>query len=161
MISRRGVVAGAAVALAGCSDYGVDARAAERHTRDRLNETRTEAGVGALTASETLATAAREHARDMHERDFYAHTNPDGEAPEDRVACGAGENIHRGEIGPLESNDGETWLTDDPEQLAGYLIRDWTLSEEHYQNMIDPDWRRVGIGIAVESGSFFAVSMFC
>ena len=105
--------------------------------------------------------AARAHARDMHERGFYDHVNPDGEAPEDRVACGAGENIHRGELGPMETADGKTWYTREPDDMAGYLVRDWQLSEPHRRNLLDPQWRQQGVGIVVDGNHFFGVAMFC
>lgn len=163
---RRAVVVAAVGLTAGCVDAVMpkspQPREAERLAADGINDVRAEAGVERLPVAATLREAAREHARDMSERDFYDHVNPDGEAPEDRVACGAAENIHRGEIGPLETQDEETWYTREPAEMAGYLVRGWRLSEPHRQNMTQPDYRQLGVGIYVGSDNeFFASAMFC
>lgn len=39
----------------------------------------------ALAVVPTLSNAARDHSRDMDNRDFFAHTNPDGDRPWDRA----------------------------------------------------------------------------
>jgi len=162
---RRTVLAAVpTVALAGCAGVGGGPDSAESETliREAINDERQEVGVGPLTASDTLAEAAREHSRDMHEREFYAHKNPDGQQPWDRAACNAAENIHRGEIGPMENRGGsQTWYTDDAEGLAGYVAEGWRLSPEHYRLMVDNGYQSVGVGVFVDDGEFFATAMFC
>lgn len=163
---RRSLLVGVAALSAGCVDAvtptSPQPREAERLAAERINDARADADVGTLPVAESLREAARAHARDMSERDFYDHVNPDGEAPEDRVACGAAENIHRGEIAPMETQDGETWYVREPDDMAGYLVRGWTLSEPHRQNMTQPDYRQLGVGIYVGGDNeFFASAMFC
>lgn len=162
---RRTLIASLAAATAGCAETvglkTAQPRVAEQRTHERLNDLRADAGQPRVPEATALVEAARAHARDMHERGFYDHVNPDGEAPEDRVSCGAGENIHRGELGPMETADGETWYTRDPGDMAGYLVRDWQLSEPHRRNLLDPQWRQQGVGIVVDGNHFFGVAMFC
>src|SRR6056297_3820240 len=162
---RRTVLAAVpTVALAGCAGVGggPDTTEAERLIRVSINGERQAAGVVSLTASDALAEAAREHSRDMHEREFYAHQNPDGQQPWDRVACNAAENIHRGEIGPMQNVGGsQTWYTDDAEELAGYVAEGWRLSREHYRLMVDGGYQSIGVGIYVDDDAFFATAMFC
>jgi len=160
---RRTALAGVAVALAGCMDTleGPDGREAEALIRESINEEREAADVAPVDSRERLQTAAREHSRDMYERDFYGHQNPDGQQPWDRVGCRASENIHRGEVGTMENPGGETYQTRVTEELARYVVEGWVGSQEHYENMVDSSWQSIGIGVHVGDGEFFATAMFC
>jgi uncharacterized protein YkwD len=163
---RRTVLAGVAVAVAGCSSSatsGPDAGAAATQLRDTINDERTSAGVGELSRSDTLAEAAREHSRDMHQREFYAHENPDGEQPWDRVPCRASENIHRGEVATDVRGYGseETFNTVTADGIAGYVITGWLNSPGHRKNMTRSQWTAIGVGIYVGADEFFATAMFC
>jgi uncharacterized protein YkwD len=55
--------------------------AAQRATLCLLNARRAEAGLPALTSSEPLAIAARDHSEDMGTRRYFAHDTPDGQEP--------------------------------------------------------------------------------
>lgn len=165
-MQRRTVLAGVAVAVAGCSSSataGPDAAAAADQLRAAINEERNAAGVAELTASDSLAEAGREHSEDMHQRGFYAHENPDGEQPWHRVPCRASENIHRGEITTelrgFESD--KTFNTTTAGGIAGYVMTGWVNSSGHYQNMTRPKWSQIGVGIYVGADEFFATAMFC
>ena len=162
---RRQALAAAAVGLAGCTTdarSGPDPRAAETAVRERINDLRAETGIGPLSSTTTLVEAARAHCRDMHRREFYGHTNPDGEEPWDRVPCRAGETIHRGELGRMANRGSDrTWYTSDPAELAGYVVEGWRLSEGHRRIMLDGQFSAVGVGIVIERGEFFCTAMFC
>lgn len=173
-MNRRQALAAAGIALAGCADAdvggtgetrvatGPDHEAAEAAIVERINAVRSEEHAGTLNVDAPLERAAREHSQDMHERDFYAHRNPDGQEPWDRVLCEAAETIHRGEIGRMENEGGgDTWQTSDPQELGGYVVEGWTLSRDHYQVMLDGAWRAMGVGVAIEDGEFFATAKFC
>ena len=59
----------------------------------------------ALTMNALLTTAARAHTYDMVNRDFFAHTNPDGDTPGDRItALGFFETV---EVSHKPGTDGE------------------------------------------------------
>ncbi len=67
---------------------------------DRVNAHRATQGCGPLTWHEPTAQVAYAHSEDMRDRDFFSHTNPDGESPFDRLrnagvswSGAAGENI--------------------------------------------------------------------
>jgi len=156
---RRQALAAAAVGLAGCTGSarsGPDPRAAETAVRERINDRRADAGIGPLTSTATLVEAARAHCRDMHAREFYGHTNPDGEAPWDRVPCRAAETIHRGEIGRMANRDSDrTWSTRQPSELAGYVVEGWARSDGHRRIMLDGQFGAVGVGVVIEAGEFF------
>lgn len=137
-------------------------RAAERLAVERINDLRAAADVDTLERDDTLVAAARAHARDMSVRGFYDHVNPDGERARDRVPCGAAETIHRGTLGPMETADDMTWYTRDPSDMAGYLVRDWHLSDPHNAILTERGFSRLGVGIYVgEDMDFFGVANFC
>lgn len=70
---------------------------------DAVNAHRRSVGCSALTWHEGVALVAETHSQDMVDRNFFGHTNPDGEDPFDRLreagiswSGGAGENIAYG-----------------------------------------------------------------
>jgi uncharacterized protein YkwD len=66
---------------------------------DRVNAHRMSRGLSALEWHPGAAAAALAHSRDMEDRGFLSHTNPEGDTPWDRLAeagityYAAGENI--------------------------------------------------------------------
>jgi len=141
---------------------GPDHEAAEAAIVERVNAVRSDEHAGTLNVDAPLERAARQHSRDMHEREFYAHENPDGQQPWDRVLCDAAETIHRGEIGRMEpEGGGETYETSDADQLAGYVVDGWQASPDHRDVLLDGTWRALGVGVAIEDGAFFATAKFC
>jgi uncharacterized protein YkwD/uncharacterized membrane protein required for colicin V production len=99
-----------------------------------VNQERAKVGVKSLTMDSTLREVARAHSRDMFERGYFSHIDPDGHDPFDRMkAAGAsftaaGENIA---YAPSLSvaHDG---LMNSP---------------GHRANILSPDFGKVGIGI--------------
>lgn len=53
---------------------------------DRVNAHRTSIGLSPLVWHSEVAAVATAHSQDMEDRDFFSHTNPDGEDPGDRLA---------------------------------------------------------------------------
>jgi uncharacterized protein YkwD len=66
---------------------------------DLMNDHRVGLGCSALTWNADVAAVAQAHSQDMVDRDYFSHTNPDGDSPFDRLAdagigfSGAAENI--------------------------------------------------------------------
>lgn len=50
-----------------------------------VNSHRDAVGCPRLVWNDEVAEVARAHSRDMVDRDFFAHTNPDGDSPADRL----------------------------------------------------------------------------
>ncbi len=84
-----------------------------------VNDHRVSVGCGTLTWSAEVASVAQAHSDDMVERDFFSHTNPDGQSPFDRLSAAgvdysrAAENIAWGYASAQAVLDG--WL-----QSAGH-----------------------------------------
>jgi uncharacterized protein YkwD len=99
-----------------------------------VNEERKKKGIHELVWSPQIVPVARRHSRDMWERKYFAHVNPDGEDPADRLTEGgveyglAGENLALAPTSDL-AHDG--------------LMN----SEGHKRNILDPNFRKIGIGV--------------
>lgn len=90
---------------------------------------------GPLEMDPLLRCAARYHSKDMVDRDFFSHDNPDGEDPWDRIAKTgygsyktAGENIAAGS------------------GTAAGVMNQWMTSDGHCANIMNPEFTEIGIG---------------
>jgi len=105
-----------------------------------VNEERAKASVKPLVIDEKLVAVARAHSKDMFNRGFFAHENPDGQSPFDRMEKGgvtfevAGENIAYAPTVELAHNG---------------LMR----SPGHRKNILNPDFGHVGYGI-IDAGIY-------
>jgi uncharacterized protein YkwD len=99
-----------------------------------VNEERTKEGLKPLVADPELARVARAHSQDMFIRGYFAHVNPDGKNPFDRMkAAGvtfraAGENLALAQTLEIA----HTNLMNSP---------------GHRANIMNPSFGRLGIGI--------------
>ncbi|WP_425444648.1 CAP domain-containing protein [Streptomyces phaeoluteigriseus] len=100
-----------------------------------VNKERAAAGCGPLTDDAKLRNAAREHSEDMAARDFFDHTNPDGADPGQRITAAGyrwstyGENIAKGQ------------------QSAASVMTSWMNSPGHRANILNCDFKNIGVGI--------------
>jgi len=89
-------------------------------------------GAKPLRVDSTIVPVARAHSRDMWERSYFSHTNPDGETSADRMARGgvkflvAGENLA---LAPTVETAHEGLMN----------------SPGHRRNILDPQFSRIGI----------------
>ncbi len=87
-----------------------------------------------LVMSGALRCAARAHAMDMSERDFFDHVNPDGDGPVERIEragyvwSAAGENIAAGAPTP---------------EMVMML---WMASDGHCTNIMSDAYTDIGVG---------------
>jgi len=92
----------------------------------------------ALTMYADLRCAARRHSRDMALRDFFDHTNPDGDGPGERIA----------ETGYSPSTWGENIAWGQPTPEA--VVAAWMNSPGHCTNIMRPAFTEIGIGHHIE-----------
>jgi uncharacterized protein YkwD len=89
---------------------------------------------GPLAMNPFLRCSARLHSKDMAERMFFAHDNPDGENPGTRmreagyVGRGWGENIAQGQRSPAE------------------VVQGWMDSDGHCSNIMNAMFNQIGVG---------------
>lgn len=110
----------------------------EQSAIDGVNKERLEAGLPPLVLSPDLCRIARAYSRDMVERKYFSHQDPDGHMVDVRTSSAGimwrnvGENIAR--------NRGFK----DPAEVA---VREWMKSEGHRENILDNKYRETGVGV--------------
>jgi uncharacterized protein YkwD len=93
-----------------------------------------------LRMNTDLNQAATRHARDMARKKYFDHRGSDGSQPKDRVIRAGyaprltGENIA---LGP---------------QSAEEAVAGWLASPGHCENIMDPRFRHIGVGLASGRG---------
>ncbi|MFF4823094.1 CAP domain-containing protein [Streptomyces sp. NPDC001312] len=104
-----------------------------------VNKERTKGGCSALTASSALAGLAQDFSEAMADENFFDHTDPSGASPWDRAAklgiTGlGGENIARGQAD------------------AAAVMDAWMNSPGHRANILNCDFKTLGVGVHFGSG---------
>lgn len=119
---------------------GLDDRArVEAEMLARINDVRRRQGLAPLAASPLLDRISQEHAEDMLLRSYFGHRSPEGLGPTERARAdgyrsGIGENIVEQRFSTAEA-------------LAA-----WLESPGHRRNILDPDSREMGLGLAIGAG---------
>lgn len=119
------------------------------------NEARAQVGAPPLQLAPYLEGAAQAHSEEMLELDYFSHQSPTPERHDARsrvsLAGGwdslIGENIYRGEFS-------------DPEDVAGRAVANWLRSPSHYRVLTNPEFNRLGVGIAQRGGRFLLTQNF-
>ena len=113
---------------------------AEQELFRLVNEERTSRGLNTLIWDEDLANVGRLHSKDMWLRQFFAHVNPDGLDPFQRMTAAgisftlAGENLALAPTTPVAHKG----LMESP---------------EHRANILKPEYGHLGIG-AIRNGLY-------
>lgn len=100
-----------------------------------VNAERAKQGLSALTLDQNLSAVAYAHSKDMAQRNFFSHTNPDGQSPFDRMKANgisyktAAENIAVGQSSPEQ------------------VVSSWMNSEGHRKNILNGNFNKMGIGL--------------
>ncbi|MGW2890534.1 CAP domain-containing protein [Streptomyces griseoruber] len=104
-----------------------------------VNEERAKVGCSALSANSALSELAEKFSDDMAARGFFDHTDPDGKTPWDRAEAAGisslgGENIARGQAD------------------AAAVMEAWMNSPGHKANILNCDFKTLGVGVHFGSG---------
>ncbi|MFJ7151741.1 CAP domain-containing protein [Streptomyces sp. NPDC100445] len=104
-----------------------------------VNDERAKAGRSPLAANSALSSLAEGFSDDMAARGFFDHTDPDGRTPWDRAARAGitdlgGENIARGQAD------------------AAAVVQAWMDSPGHRANILNPDFKTLGVGVHLGPG---------
>jgi uncharacterized protein YkwD len=128
----------------------------ETAVHESVNGLRADAGVGRLAHTDGLAAVARAHSADMAARDFFAHRNPDGQTPRDRLReagepCTApGENLAQREYAAVS-----------PAEFGLNVAAQWDRSDQHRENLLREEYRREGIGVELRDGDAWITQLLC
>lgn len=109
-----------------------------------VNQERTKRELSAVLISDELSYVAQLHSNDMVQRNFFDHVNPDGESPDDRRK---NANINT----PVAEN-----LAKAPSIESAHegLMN----SPKHRENILTPEWERLGLGIAQNSEGYLLIT---
>ena len=135
----------------------VDGEALEVAIYEEVNERREAGGIKPLVHSERVRLIARLHSKDMAERNFFDHTNPDGlgssERHEEFDGCqNTNENIYMWK--PMGYYN--------TEYVADRVVNSWADSEGHNTSMMTPYDQVTGVGVHVtEDGDLYVTQNFC
>lgn len=104
-----------------------------------VNDERAQVGCSAVAANSSLADLAQDFSEDMAQRGFFDHTDPSGASPWDRAAKAGitdlgGENIARGQAD------------------AAAVMDAWMNSPGHKANILNCDFKTLGVGVHFGSG---------
>ncbi len=119
--------------------YYFDARLAETLTFSAINRIRYENDLSLLSRDTKLTKTANRHTRDMIERNFFDHVNPDGDGPRERA-------FEMGVPYPVSENLGI--LSSYGLEINGVieeLLKSLMQSPEHCANLLNPDISEIGI----------------
>jgi len=106
-----------------------------------INAQRAAAGLPPLQLDPDLVIVARERSSDMAQRGYFSHVSPTGETfksimQSHGVACSwCGENIAYNNFGD--------------DQTVAVVLSAWMASPGHRDNVLRPDFSRVGVGVAL------------
>ncbi len=148
------------------------------------NAARRKAGLTELAWDEPLAAVATAHSGNMARRGFFAHESPEGETPSQRaerlgVVCrrevgmmiyiGVAENLFK--TPPFGSHEyyrlpdgteSRTYHFKDEATVVRDAVEGWLNSPPHRENLLSPDLRRHGVGVAIApDGTLLITDDFC
>ena len=123
------------------------------------NEARRKNGLSPLEPDKTLMTLARRKSDDMIKRHYFSHPDPEGKTIRERYAevkptvggmVGVGENI---------SIQGKN-AYDDTTTAARRIVDGFMVSPGHRQNILQPAYTHLGIGISIKDKEYFVTQCF-
>lgn len=132
-----------------CVDVGTPISATHHDMFEALNEYRLSQGRSELEYSKVLEEAADAHARDMYERGFFDHVNPDGDGPLERGEAAGFCRMHA--IG-----ENIAWNQRDVAEVQ----EAWENSPGHNANMLSTNYRYVGMGYYLSPVGPYWVQVF-
>ena len=148
------------------SQYDVDVDRIENLIHQKMNDRRREHGVDPLARNETLDAVARYKSWDMAQRDYFAHTGPNGtlhSVVRERYGtrCGyTGQNIYYDKS--VQWTTTRRSASNKKDGIAKGAVNLLLNSSGHRENALDPNYDSQGIGVFVdENGSVYVTQELC
>jgi uncharacterized protein YkwD len=120
----------------------------------KVNEERAKVGVPALTYNTVMEKYARIKSKDMGDRGYFSHNDPEGKLITDRMRSDGvsyntwGENIAY--IGGVS----------DPTALANQFMTNWMNSKGHRENILSTNFTSIGVGVYKIGNKVYATQEF-
>lgn len=130
-----------------------DLRAAERLVLTRINGEREERDLLPIRMDGRIQAVAQARSRDMVERGYFAHTDPDGLLPWDHLNAaditwwGAGEIIALNGVSPVSD-------------AARRAVEQWMASPGHHAQIVSTTFNYAGVGVAMDGGVSYWTVVF-
>ena len=140
LLALSGAIAGTAHASDATPATTERLQALDGQILTRLNATRAAHGLRPLVVSDALENAAVAHSRELIQAGVFQHDSPDGTSFVQRL------KHFYSPSGYSSWTAGENLLYNTADIDAETAIRAWLDSPPHRENMLNPDWREVGIG---------------
>ncbi|MCR1390034.1 CAP domain-containing protein [Clostridioides difficile] len=112
----------------------------QKEVVDLVNVERAKAGLNPLTLDSSISNVATKKSQDMIDNNYFSHNSPTYGSPFDMLKKfgvsykTAGENIAMGQKTPKE------------------VVSAWMNSEGHRKNIMNPNFSKIGVGVAQKSG---------
>ena len=113
-----------------------------------VNKERLQRGLSPVVLNWQISRVARTKSEDMRDNDYFSHNSPTHGSPFDMLRKfniafrSAGENIAKGQ------------------QTAEEVMQAWMNSEDHRKNILNDDFREIGVGYAEGGGTTFWTQIF-
>jgi uncharacterized protein YkwD len=121
------------------------------------NRARRAKDLAPLQKDDELTKVARAYSDDMLMRRYFDHTTPEGVSFDERIsdryphwAHLMGENIWSA-VG---------YDTGNPQKLAKQIINDWMSSPGHRENLLNPHFTHLGVGVSARNQTFRVTQEF-
>lgn len=146
----------------------IDIPKLEAEIHSLINTERQRNNLPSLGYDTELAEIARNHSYDMATQDYFNHYNPIGEGPTERAKA-AGYNCYKNfgsyYTDGIAENIFQNWLYSSTTYYGGIATHDWNTQEKlasstvngwmgssgHRQNILNPNYSKEGIGIAISN----------
>lgn len=127
---------------------GQNVTADQKTAFDLLNADRAKNGLGALKLNSQLTNLAGNYAQDMINRNYFAHNNPEGQTPFDRMKNAGISYNYAGENIAINKN-------------VAAAETAFMNSAGHKANILNTNYTEVGVGVRYKSdGSAYVVQEF-
>jgi uncharacterized protein YkwD len=125
---------------------------AEGHMLELMNATRARAGLVPLAVDIAVADTARAHSAAEAQVRYVYHDGPDGTSASRNVpACGTGW---------YGENTGKIWNENVDALHIEFMAEPWA-PINHRTNIMDPAFRRVGVGAVIGRDAMYMTMVFC
>lgn len=118
----------------------------------RINGARISAGVPPLVLASDVRQVALARSLDMAARGYFAHVTLEGVSFQ--------QLLTQHGIGGQLAGENIAYSSFPPDGVVASAYDQWMASPPHQRNILDPAYRRMGIGIASEGGVYYFTAIF-
>jgi len=124
---------------------------------EMTNQARRAKGLEPLIKDDELRIVARAYSDDMLVRRYFDHITPEGLSFEKRIS-----KLYRHRIRVIGENiwDAVGYNPGEIHQLAQEIMDSWLTSPTHRENLLDPDFTHLGVGVSARRQTIRATQEF-